>query len=75
MSCLSDYYAAKDAEQSDGSVDWSQVPARNGGARSPTTRRTAPGGRTRMTPRSPTATPSSAEGTDVPPMVFSVKHD
>ncbi|GAA3669829.1 hypothetical protein FB459_2022 [Yimella lutea] len=31
MSCLSDYYAAKDAEQSDGSVDWSQVPARNGG--------------------------------------------
>lgn len=28
---MSDYYAAKDAERPDGSVDWSQVPIRNGG--------------------------------------------
>ena len=32
MSYLGDYYAAKDAERADGSVDWSQVPIRNGGA-------------------------------------------
>lgn len=31
MGYLSDYIAAKDAERADGSVDWSQVPARNGG--------------------------------------------
>lgn len=28
---MGDYTAAKDAERSDGSVDWSQVPRRNGG--------------------------------------------
>lgn len=31
MSYLSDYYAAKDAEDATGRVDWSQVPIRNGG--------------------------------------------
>lgn len=31
MSYLSDYYAAKDAERPDGSVDWGAVPVRNGG--------------------------------------------
>lgn len=31
MSYLSDYYAAKDAENGQGVVDWSQVPVRNGG--------------------------------------------
>lgn len=31
MGYLSDYYAAKDAERPDGSVDWNQVPVRNGG--------------------------------------------
>ena len=31
MGYLSDYYAAKDAERPDGSVDWNKVPARNGG--------------------------------------------
>lgn len=31
MSHLTDYYAAKDAERPDGSVDWTQVPVRNGG--------------------------------------------
>lgn len=31
MGYLSDYYAAKDAERPNGSVDWSQVPIRNGG--------------------------------------------
>jgi len=27
---LSDYYAQKDAERADGSVDWAKVPVRNG---------------------------------------------
>ena len=31
MGYLSDYYAAKDAENERGEVDWSQVPARTGG--------------------------------------------
>ena len=31
MGHLSDYYAAKDAENEQGVVDWSQVPKRNGG--------------------------------------------
>lgn len=31
MSYMTDYYAAKDAERSDGSVDWDQVPLRHGG--------------------------------------------
>jgi hypothetical protein len=31
MSYMSDYYAQKDAERADGSVDWSAVPVRNGG--------------------------------------------
>lgn len=31
MGYLGDYYAAKDAERADGSVDWNQVPVRNGG--------------------------------------------
>lgn len=31
MGVMSDYYAAKDAEQADGSVDWDEVPLRNGG--------------------------------------------
>lgn len=31
MGYMSDYYAAKDAEQPDGSTDWAQVPVRNGG--------------------------------------------
>lgn len=31
MGYMSDYYAAKDAERADGSVDWNQVPVRNGG--------------------------------------------
>jgi hypothetical protein len=31
MSYLSDYYAAKYAENQQGAVDWSQVPVRNGG--------------------------------------------
>lgn len=31
MGYLSDYYAAKDAERADGSVEWTQVPVRNGG--------------------------------------------
>lgn len=31
MGILSDYYAAKDAERADGSVDWNAVPRRNGG--------------------------------------------
>ena len=31
MGHLSDYYAAKDAERADGSVDMDRVPLRNGG--------------------------------------------
>lgn len=31
MGYLEDYYAAKDAENADGSVNWDEVPARNGG--------------------------------------------
>lgn len=31
MSYSTDYYAAKDAENPDGSVDWNEVPLRNGG--------------------------------------------
>lgn len=31
MGYLSDYYAAKDAENEQGEVDWNQVPIRNGG--------------------------------------------
>ncbi|MDP9903180.1 hypothetical protein J2S90_000120 [Arthrobacter bambusae] len=31
MAHLSDYHAQKDAERSDGSVDWTKVPVRNGG--------------------------------------------
>lgn len=28
---MADYYATKDAERPDGSVDWDQVPIRHGG--------------------------------------------
>lgn len=31
MGIMGDYYAAKDAENEQGQVDWSQVPIRNGG--------------------------------------------
>lgn len=31
MGYMSDYYAAKDAEDASGNVDWHQVPRRNGG--------------------------------------------
>ena len=31
MGYMSDYYAAKDAENKQGTVDWSQVPIRNSG--------------------------------------------
>lgn len=31
MGYMSDYYACKDAERADGSVDFDQVPRRNGG--------------------------------------------